>query len=291
MSHDCLVAAHDAGGAELLASYIARNNLSCLYLIEGPAIKVFERRLGKNLNLVSMEDGLKNCKWCLCSTSWQSELEWLVVKRAKKLNIKVVSFLDHWVNYTQRFLRNNIQYLPDEIWVADEYAKSKALQDFPDTKVKLINNPYLLDIKDKLKDYKIINCIPNSILYMSENISGNSLRTYGDESYFGYTEFDGLKILLDNRHFLNKNCNHINIRLHPSENKDKYKDIIQKNKKLISISNHSDLLEDIASSDIIAGCESMALVVALVANKKVYSCLPINIKNRLPYNEIIKLLK
>ena len=42
-----IVVAHDAGGAEILASWIKRNSISNFELVlEGPAIAVFERKLG-----------------------------------------------------------------------------------------------------------------------------------------------------------------------------------------------------------------------------------------------------
>jgi len=39
----------------------------------------------------------------------------------------------------------------------------------------------------------------------------------------------------------------------------------------------------------VAGCESMALVVALVAKRKVFTCLPGNRGCRLPHEEIVRI--
>ena len=36
---------------------------------------------------------------------------------SKSIGKKVISYLDHWTNYKQRFIRNNKLYLPDEIWI------------------------------------------------------------------------------------------------------------------------------------------------------------------------------
>ena len=45
------VACHDAGGAEIVSSYIIQNNIVAKYCLEGPAINVFERRLG-NIEII-----------------------------------------------------------------------------------------------------------------------------------------------------------------------------------------------------------------------------------------------
>ena len=49
-------------------------------------------------------------------------------------------------------------------------------------------------------------------------------------------------------------------------------------------------IDDILKADIIFGCESMALVIALKIGKKVISCIPDNeINCSLPFKEIIYL--
>ena len=40
------IVSHDAGGAEILSSYVVQNNLSCIYYLAGPTINIFERKLG-----------------------------------------------------------------------------------------------------------------------------------------------------------------------------------------------------------------------------------------------------
>ena len=60
---------------------------------------------------------------------------------------------------------------------------------------------------------------------------------------------------------------HIIIRPHPSE-KSKYDWFINKNPKTISLSENDDLLTDIMKSSIVVGCNTMAMVVGLLAGKK-----------------------
>ena len=115
------IVCHDAGGAEVVSSYVIRNNLTAGYYLQGPAISIFERKLGIIKNSDSLFDLVKKSDWLLSGTSWQSDLEWGLIQEAKKQGKKVISFLDHWVNYQERFTRNNNKYLLDEIWVGEIY--------------------------------------------------------------------------------------------------------------------------------------------------------------------------
>ena len=115
------IVCHDAGGAEIVSSYVVRNNLRAGYYLKGPATSIFERKLGIIKNSDSLFDLVKNSDWLLCGTGWQSDLEWSLIQEAKKQGKKVISFLDHWVNYQERFTRNNNKYLPDKIWVGEIY--------------------------------------------------------------------------------------------------------------------------------------------------------------------------
>ena len=67
---------------------------------------------------------------------------------------------------------------------------------------------------------------------------------------------------------------HIIIRLHPSENKSKYDWFINKNSKTISLSENDDLLTDVMKSSIVVGCNTMAMVVGLIAGKRVICSIP-----------------
>ena len=49
----------------------------------------------------------------------------------KNKKMKSIAVIDHWVNYAQRFKRNNSE--PQGIWVADEEAAILARQQFPDS--------------------------------------------------------------------------------------------------------------------------------------------------------------
>jgi hypothetical protein len=291
-SQVCLVVAHDAGGAEILASYVRQNKLECRFVLEGPAIAVFQRKLG-TVALCSLTQGLLDATWCLCGTSWQSDIEWQAIEIVKAKKIRVVSFIDHWVNYPERFIRAGIQHLPDEIWVGDVYAERIAKEHFSNTLINLVDNPYFIDIKQEIDIFNgtliVKKTNEKSILFVSENISGHALLKQGDINYFGYTEFDAIKLLLKNLDQVGDTIKTVVIRPHPSDKSDKYASFLKRYPELVKISDEPSLVLDIIHADVVVGCESMALVVALAAKRTVYSSLPSHRQCRLPHKEIIRI--
>jgi len=272
----CIVA-HDAGGAEILASYVARNQLDSLFVLAGPAITVFERRIGK-IDIVELEEALSSCDWCLCGTSWQSDLECQTICQARDAHKRVVVFLDHWVNYRERFIRWGIEHLPDEIWVGDSYAQTLASQIFPNMPIKVVENPYFQDIQHKFKHFPQTEASTANglkILYVCEPIAEHALRKYGDERYWGYTEYDALSYFLENLYIFDQPVEKVIIRPHPSEPPDKYSYVREKFCNLtIDLGGRRTLLEEINQSQVVVGCETMAMVVGLLAQKRVISCIP-----------------
>jgi len=80
------------------------------------------------------------------------------------------------------------------------------------------------------------------------------------------------------------------IRPHPSEPIGKYNWLKNEFNLPIQIGGSHSLVEEIATSDLVAGCESMGMVVGLLAGKKVVSCIPPGGKScALPHREIVHL--
>ena len=46
-SKKILVVSHDAGGAEIISSFIKKNNLRCFYKLSGPAVNIFKSKIRK----------------------------------------------------------------------------------------------------------------------------------------------------------------------------------------------------------------------------------------------------
>ena len=166
------VVSHDAGGAEVLSSYLRRSGARCRFVLEGPARRVFERKLGP-LETLGLEDALAARGIVLCGSSWQSELEFDALGMARERGLRCITFLDHWVNYAERFTRAGVVNLPDEIWVGDDIAQQIAARTFPDMRICEVQNPYLLDIAEELARMPLRrddSSLGISLLYICEPI-------------------------------------------------------------------------------------------------------------------------
>lgn len=286
------VVSHDAGGAEVLSSYVRQEGLECLFVLEGPARNIFERKLG-HIATHRLDEAIRQSTSMICSTSWESDIEVSAIKMSRTLGKHSIAFLDHWVNYRERFTRDGETVLPDEILVCDQMAKAMAMDVFLNVPIKLIDNPYLIDIKHELNSIQTHSPSTSgsiSVLYVCEPISTHALLRYGNAHYWGYVEEDALRYFLLNISALNKPVKRVVIRPHPSEASDKYSWVQQEFKLPIILGGTCPLVEEIAESDVIIGCESMALVVALSIGKKVLSCIPPNGRACvLPHTEIVKL--
>src|SRR5258708_33490214 len=108
------VVSHDAGGAEVLSSYVRRNVVSAVFALAGPARSVFTRKLGA-VDIVDVEAAVAAASWVLCGTSWQSDIELQAIVVARASGQRGLSFIDHWVNYRERFQRAGRERLPDEV--------------------------------------------------------------------------------------------------------------------------------------------------------------------------------
>lgn len=269
------VVAHDAGGAEILSSYVRQQGLDCVYVLDGPARAVFARKLGA-VDRRPLDEAIARADRVLCGTSWQSDLELTAIRRARAVNKPSIAFLDHWINYRERFERRGTLLLPDEIWVGDEFAYRLARRVFPAAPVTLVDNPYFSDMRAQ------IAALPArrerggaiAVAYLCEPIREHALRQHGDEYYWGYVEEDALRYFLAHTAALGRPVERIVVRPHPSEPPGKYEWVGRECPLSIAVGGARTLLEDIADCDVVVGCESTAMVVALMAGKRVISAVP-----------------
>ena len=269
------VVSHDAGGAEILSSWLRNCHEPYCLVLGGPAKAIFQRKLD-DFQVNSLPEAIGRCDWVLCGTSWQSNLEKQAIALAKSAGKRVVAFLDHWVNYAERFQEQGNSVYPDEIWVGDVDAERIASTTFPDAIVVLKSNPYFEDLQRELVaiNKPARKSTQNSLLYVCEPVREHALVQYGDERYWGYTEEDALQYFLENISAIGCAISTIKIRPHPSESKTKYDWVRQVTSPPIEIGGTKPLLEEIVEADVVVGCESMAMVVGLLAKKRVISTMP-----------------
>lgn len=281
----CIVA-FDAGAAAQIANYIVNFPNKIFFSLGGPAIEIFES-LFKDLENIPLEDAIRLSDIVICGTGWQSNFEWECIKLCKRLQKPVIACIDHWVNYRARFIRNGSNFLPDEIWVFDEYARELAEEKFPSISVVQKTNYYLIEQVKQIKkkeDQKLVDY--ESILYLLEPI-----RELWKQPFAG--EFQALDIFINNLALISLDEKiEILLKPHPTDIEGKYDEWLMKHHNLnISITTAS-LSEAIAHSTVIVGCRTYAMVVALYAGRTVYSTIPADVKTaRLPFENIIELDK
>lgn len=269
------IVSFDAGGAEILSSWIKRQSEPFCLVLDGPALKIFNSKL-KEVETVSLASAVDEADWLLCGSSWQSNLERTAIQSFRSAGKKTVAFLDHWKNYRERFLLEGNLHLPDEIWVGDPDAEKIARNVFPGEKIILRQNPYFEDLQCAIKGMKHQSSPAGTyrVLYVCEPTSEGALLQHGDKRYWGYTEEEALQYFLKNINVLGQKTEEIIVRPHPSETKEKYEWVLQDCNLNLRIDSTRPLLAEVAAADVVVGCESMAMVVALLANKRVISCIP-----------------
>lgn len=267
------IVAHDAGGAEVLSSLLRRLGSDCPCVLAGPAVSVFSRKL-PDARRADLRQALDCSNWLLCGTGWQSEFEIDAIDAARAAGKSVVAFLDHWVNFRARFVRGERVSLPDEVWVADEHAEALAKVELPEVAVRRVADPYLADMRDQCAREGAGRAGAASALFVCEPLREHAQRQHGDERHWGFVEEEALRYFLTQLPGIQPSVERLVIRPHPSEPVDKYDWAASESPVPVVRGGTRSLVEEIADAALVVGCESMALVVALVAGKRVLSCIP-----------------
>ena len=273
------IVAHDAGGAEILSSHVRRlgpvARSRFLFVLEGPASRIFPAKLGPIAQL-PLNEAVRQSSSVLCGSGWQSELELQAIALARREHKKSTVFLDHWVNYRERFSRNGKMVLPDEIWVGDTLALERVRAALPQVPATLVENPYFLDVRDEFRKRAPAAPAGNGlfVLFVCEPIREHALRQYGNERHWGYTEEEALRYFLDHIDVLPQPVARIVVRPHPAEARDKYAALMREYDLPLNLSDGRDLIDEVAASHWVVGCNSMAMVIGLLAGREVICCIP-----------------
>ncbi|MBI5412978.1 hypothetical protein HZA42_01350 [Candidatus Peregrinibacteria bacterium] len=299
-----IVVCHDAGGAEIIAAFLKYEcvglNSSCF--VAGPAVAIFARYGIPVVDMTNVKEPLKiifdwgeDPFFILFGIGWSSLFEISALQEALRRGITTVVYLDHWLNYRERFGYPQDGWkkrLPNEIWVGDSYAESIAKKEFPEILIRFVPNRSFDDAKARYASIAdTIKEDPEAVLFLGEPMN-EPINAMGMKRKMMFTEFD---VLDDMLYVLSKKDEApplIIIRLHPSESKDKYNLVIAKYSSLfkIRISEATDLCIDLAAVGVVIGMESMALVVAYLCGKRTISYLPDESKQcGLPFTKIEKI--
>ena len=276
-----LMVSNDPAGAELLSSWARLNREnSYSYVLGFPAEKIFKNKIKHLVNIFPYDFEEKNNDFDLVmtGTSQTSDLEKKAIAWSKKYNIKVITLLDYWVNFTTRFFIDGFMVFPDEVWVMDQYALSNAKKELPGANVLLHSNPYIEEILLK-KIPKFHDKFKTNILYVCQPFNEDNLLDIDAINYF-FSKLLKLK----------SNIIKVRLRLHPLETKDKYISVITeyKNKFEIDLSIDTPLSDDLNWSDCVVGMHAQALAVAVEFGLNTFYCIPPKGKECvLPHTEIL----
>lgn len=267
------VVAHDAGATNLIIGWLKeREDLVLHTCLQGPAISLWSSAFPGWKN-DSLTDALSNAAVLLSGTGWGSDLEYEARKMARDMGVPCIGVIDHWVNYTERFVRNGKKILPDEVWVADNYAREEAEKCFHGLSIRQLPNRYLEGMVEQIGviERPVEKRPVAHILYVLEPI-----RTpWGRDSRPG--EFQALDFFIEHIEKLGLECEaEIRLRPHPSDPSGKYDTWCMGNdtRHKLYVDASSSLVESIAWADWVVGCETFAMVVALSANRRVVSTIP-----------------
>jgi hypothetical protein len=277
-----LVVAHDAGGAEIVSAWLRRHldEWDSELVLDGPAVAIFARKLGDRLPRHGDLPALDGVSLVLCGSSATAPLERRAVRAARAAGVRCAVWLDHWTNYVLRFTAVDGLVLPDEVWVADEYAAVLARAELPGADIRLKGNPYLEDFAaevSRLEDRRGVGAAAvERILYVTEPISAAAERATGDPDGWGYTEFDALRRYLAELAGREGAPVELRLRAHPSEPPAKYDGVLSEadGRIVMRAASGASLAEDVAWADTVVGCDTMALVAALAAGRRAISVLP-----------------
>lgn len=256
---------NDAGGTVSVLpvlDYILKHTYESVIVAAGPSKKIMKCRNiefhdGDNINSSNVRVLLNDIDIVVTGTSYGLTIEDVVITEAKLLEIKTISILDYWCNYTERF-----KELPDEIIVMDKLAFDEMKEEgFDPGILKIMGNPAFDELASYLnRPYK------KRVLYVSQEIL--------EKDKFGFSEyqvFEDIKKLS----YVFKFCDFY-VRIHPREDLDKY-DL----SSWMQYDEIDNLHESIDKSDLIIGMNSIALLYGVLFRKKVISYQP-NLKVKDP---------
>lgn len=262
------VVCHDAGAANIVISALLKTGrYDWRAYMQGPAEKLWKEAFPEVPLCDKLDKAILGAELVITGTGWETDIEHNARKLAQFHQVKSITVIDHWVNYKERFVRDDEIFLPDEFWVTDEYAYEIVLSTFPGKQVLQIPNYYM---EKQLRDIAQVKS-PNrfELLYVLE-----PLRTDWERGVPG--EFQALDYFMSCLPELNLPVDTVvRLRPHPSEPNGKYSHWINENPFVnIELDASICIADSLGRATWVAGCESFALVLALKAERTVYCTLP-----------------
>ncbi len=175
-------------------------------------------------------------------TSWNSDVELLMLRYCKEHGIPTISILDYWSNYKSRFWLGNECVLPDYYFVMDEIAAREAAEDGIDPSImRIVGQPGL----DAYVDRSMRPARNRKLLFLSQPLS-----IVRQKRPLGYTEFDAAEGILKAAASLGYR---VEIKFHP-------KDTEEMRKRYEDFRVEGNLPELAAGYEAVVGMSTMGLL-------------------------------
>lgn len=208
----------------------------------------------------------------ITGTSYSSDIEKQFIAAAKKRQVPVASFVDHWTSFGSRFSTVDGYIFPDEIWVLDKRAAELGIREgLPPSRIKITGNPYhkyLASWKPSIKRVELsaafgIDLPPSKpyIIYAPDPLSNvNGFDKFGFDELSATKELSELTSGIDGYNIVFKP--------HPNQDINRIRPFI--NKSWMTVSDQADSNTLIYYSAGVIGFFSSFLIEASLMGKNVY---------------------
>ncbi len=275
------VFAHDAGGAEIVLELFRANlqiatfrifcleSSPCFRLVRAKGLDEFCCKIEPLKEDIEAKLLAFNPNVLLYSTGWQNHLEYHFLDYANANKLPSVAFLDHWINYRERFGYPHPKWqenLPTYIATHDKPSYELALKLGFSNAIAIQNYALKKELEEANKVLKTEKT-PINLLFLSEPTAKVAQKSHNDAYFWGFDEKVVFSDILQNfKHF---ECEKLIVRLHPSDTKESYQNIDKH-----AIFSDSSLVEDIANAKVIIGIDTTALYTAYLLGKHAISYIP-----------------
>lgn len=256
--------ATDAGPANYLIPIIQQVNYPHIVYGSSVSISIFEDAGIEALGYDEFSEELV-INLAILGTTLANTLEKKIIELSKLDNFQVISIIDHWTNFKERFFKDDQYLWPNHIFVNDAWAMEQAiLEGVPSRSIKVVGNP-VLETQQLRKVSKNRNAT-KKILFICERLDADMPEE--GARYLGYNQYDVLDDIVECiGHELA-----LDLKLHPTETAEDYSDYLtNRNVKVISA---DAMRKQLADYQAIIGMESMLLLEMAAQGFLVFSYRP-----------------
>ena len=217
-------------------------------------------------------------------------------KAAIKENVKMISFIDHWTSYIERFSFNNEIIFGDEVWVVNEIAKKEAIEaGIHEELITVSGNPYYKKVKNfhpKISKEDFFNSLrldihKKVILFVSDDIKRSFPSDEKGNCVLGFDEYTVLSDIIIGLKTIDTDLQDFQLvlKLHPKSDVNKFKHLLSdmpQNLNVIAVKD-CDSLTINYFSDYIIGMFSNMVIESCIMGKKI-----LRVQTGQLFNDIMK---